>query len=345
MTIKPLALTLGDPAGIGPEITVKAWRALRETGPAFMVVGDIGMLSSASPSGASILERVTGPKEAGAAFQNAIPVLDLPLLAPVVSGKADPAHAGAVIRWIETAVGLALSGDVAGVVTAPIAKAPLYAAGFAFPGHTEFLADLTAAAKHDGARGPVMMLAAAGLRTSLVTIHTPLAKVASSLTIQAIVNVGLVTAQALARDFGLTRPRIAMAALNPHAGENGALGREEIEILRPAARSLRDLGVTCTDPAPSDTLFHPEARAKYDAVICMYHDQALIPVKMLDFWGGANITLGLPIVRTSPDHGVAYDIAGRGLARADSLIAAIRTAAEIAERRPGSSHAPPSLPS
>jgi 4-hydroxythreonine-4-phosphate dehydrogenase len=339
VTTKPLALTLGDPAGIGPEITVKAWRSLRETGPAFMVVGDLGMLSSASPSGASILERVTGPAEAAAVFHRAIPILDIPLPAPVVSGKADPAHAGAIIRWIETAAGLALSGEVSGVVTAPIAKAPLYAAGFSFPGHTEFLADLTAAANHDGARGPVMMLAAGGLRASLVTIHKPLADVASSLTIQMIVNVGLVTAQALARDLGVVRPRIAMAALNPHAGEDGALGREEIEILGPAARSLRDLGVTCTDPKPSDTLFHPEARAKYDAVICMYHDQALIPVKMLDFWGGVNITLGLPIVRTSPDHGVGYDIAGRGLARADSLIAAIRTAAEIADRRLDLSHA------
>ena len=333
MTPRPLALTLGDPAGIGPEITVKAWRALRASGPAFMVIGDIEMLGAASPDGASILERVTGPGEAGAVFSRAIPVLDIPLTAPVVAGKADPAHAGAIIRWIETAAGLALSGEVSGVVTAPLAKAPLYAAGFPFPGHTEFLADLTAAASHDGARGPVMMLAAGDLRTSLVTIHKPLAQVSSALTIQAVVNVGLVTAQALTRDFGVARPRIAMAALNPHAGEDGALGREEIEILRPAARSLRDLGVACGDPAPSDTLFHPEARAKYDAVICMYHDQALIPVKMLDFWSGVNITLGLPIVRTSPDHGVGYDIAGRGLARADSLIAAVKTAAEIAERR------------
>ena len=339
MTIKPLALTLGDPAGIGPEITVKAWRALRNGGAPFMLVGDFENLSAASPDGAAILERVTGPAEAGAVFPRAIPVLDIPLAAPVVAGKADPAHAGAIIRWIETAAGLALSGEVSGVVTAPIAKAPLYAAGFPFPGHTEFLADLTAAAKHDGARGPVMMLAAGDLRTSLVTIHKPLAGVAPALTIQAIVNVGLVTAQALARDFGITRPRIAMAALNPHAGENGALGREEIEILRPAARSLRDLGVACGDPAPSDTLFHPEARARYDAVVCMYHDQALIPVKMLDFWGGVNITLGLPIVRTSPDHGVGYDIAGRGLARPDSLIAAVRAAADIAERRQALSHA------
>ncbi len=339
MTTRPLALTLGDPAGIGPEITVKAWRRLRETGPAFMVVGDYQMLVSASPAGAAILERVTGPSEAAAVFPRAIPVLDIPLAAPVVAGRADPAHAGAIIRWIETAAGLALSGEVAGVVTAPIAKAPLYKAGFAFPGHTEFLAELTADSSHDGARGPVMMLAAGDLRTTLVTIHKPLAEVSRTLSIETIVNVGLVTAQALSRDFGVPGPRIAMAALNPHAGEDGALGREEIEILRPAARSLRDLGVTCADPAPSDSLFHPAARATYDAVVCMYHDQALIPVKMLDFWSGVNITLGLPIVRTSPDHGVGYDIAGRGLARADSLVAAVKAAAEIADRRLGLSRA------
>jgi len=332
VTPRPIALSLGDPAGIGPEIVVKAWRALRQTGPAFMVVGDFETLA-ASAAGASILERVTGPEDEAFAFADKLPVLDIPLQTTVVAGKADSAHAPAIIRWIETAVGLALSHRVSAVVTAPIAKAPLYEAGFAFPGHTEFLAELTAPARHDGARGPVMMLAAGDLRASLATIHLPLAKVASSLTIEGVVNVGLVTAQALARDFGIEHPRIAMAGLNPHAGESGALGREEIDILRPAARALRDLGVDCADPAPSDTLFHPQARRGYDAVVCMYHDQALIPVKMLDFWGGVNITLGLPIVRTSPDHGVGYDIAGRGLARADSLIAALSMAAEMAQRR------------
>ncbi len=334
MKPSPIALTLGDPAGIGPEIVLKAWRALRDTGPAFMVVGDFQTLAT-SAAGSSVLERVTGPGDEAFSFADALPVLDLPLQSTVVSGKADPAHAAAIIRWIETAAGLALSNKVSAVVTAPIAKAPLYDAGFAFPGHTEFLAELTAAAKHDGPRGPVMMLASGDLRATLVTIHLPLAQVSGELSIQAIVNVGLVTAQALFRDFGVKRPRIALAALNPHAGESGALGREEIDIIRPAARALRDLGVNCGDPAPSDTLFHPEARHGYDAVVCMYHDQALIPVKMLDFWGGVNVTLGLPIVRTSPDHGVGYNIAGRGLARADSLIAAIRMAAEIAERRQG----------
>ena len=324
---------MGDPAGIGPEITVKAWHALREQGPAFVAVGDFQSLASASAAGASILRRVAGPDEAAGVFREALPVLDAPLQARVVAGKPSPAYAGAVIRWIETAVGLSLSGRVSGVVTAPIAKAPLYEAGFQFPGHTEFLAELTAAAPYVGARGPVMMLTAGGLRTALATVHEPLSRVAPSLRSETIVAVGLVVAEALRRDFGVEAPRLAMAGLNPHAGESGALGREEIEIIAPAARTLRDLGVECGDPKPADTLFHAEARARYDAVICMYHDQALIPVKMLDFWGGVNVTLGLPIVRTSPDHGAGFDIAGRGLARPESMIAAIRMAGEIARRR------------
>jgi 4-hydroxythreonine-4-phosphate dehydrogenase len=178
-----------------------------------------------------------------------------------------------------------------------------------------------------------MMLAAADLRTVLATIHTPLAAVPGALSIERIVEVGRVTAYALRHDFGIEHPRIALCGLNPHAGESGAIGREEIEIIAPAAAELRRLGLDCTDPKPADTLFHAEARARYDVAFCMYHDQALIPVKSLDFWGGINVTLGLPIVRTSPDHGVGYDIAGRGLGRADSLIAAIRAAAEIAARR------------
>jgi 4-hydroxythreonine-4-phosphate dehydrogenase len=324
----PLALTLGDPAGIGPEIVVKAWRALREDGPPFLVVGDFQALAAASPAGSDILRRVTGPGEAATAFPEALPVLDIPLQRPVVAGRGDPAHAAAVIRWIETAAGLALSGEVAGMVTAPIAKAPLYAAGFRHPGHTEFLAELAG-----GDRPPVMMLSAGGLRAVLATIHLPLEAVPGGLTREQIVEVGQVTAEALKVDFGLAHPRLAVAALNPHGGEAGSLGLEEIQTIRPAAVALRALGVDCGDPKPADTLFHPEARATYDAVICMYHDQALIPVKMLDFWGGVNVTLGLSIVRTSPDHGVGYDIAGRGLARADSLIAAIRMAADISARR------------
>ncbi len=329
----PLALTLGDPAGIGPEIVVKAWRALRETGPAFFVIGDAQSVASAPTTGAGVVRTISSPDEAAAAFATAIPVLDLPLRAPVVVGQPTPDAAAAIIRWIETAVGLALSGTVAGVVTAPISKAPLYAAGFRFPGHTEFLGELTAAASFDGARGPIMMLTAADLRVTLVTVHTPISQVAGQLSVQSIVNAGLVTAQALRRDFGIATPRLAVAGLNPHAGESGGIGREEIEIVEPAVRALKDLGVDARGPYPSDSMFHAEARATYDAAVCLYHDQALIPVKMLDFWGGVNVTLGLPIVRTSPDHGTAFDIAGRGLARADSLIAAIRLADEIARRR------------
>ncbi len=340
MTGRPLAVTLGDPAGIGAEIIVKAWNAVRAEGRPFLVIGDAGCLRSAPGGLGTPVQAIGSPAEADKVFATAIPVLHQPMSAPVVAGKPSPDHAKSVIGWIETAVGLALTGAVKGIVTAPIAKAPLYAAGFKFPGHTEFLAELTAAESHDGAGGPVMMLAApeqpgshGGLRVCLATIHTPLSQVAASLTIESLVNAGLVTAQALRRDFGIAQPRLAVAGLNPHAGEDGGIGREEIEIIGPAVRALRDLGVEATGPSPADTLFHPEARRRYDAVLCMYHDQGLIPLKMLDFWGGVNVTLGLPIVRTSPDHGTGFDIAGRGLARADSFINALKMAARIADRR------------
>jgi len=339
LTTAPLALTLGDPAGIGPEIVVKAWAALRESGPPFLVVGDRQALASASGGGGSILKSVVAPGEAVEAFRSALPVLDLPLKSPVVAGQPSAAAAPAIIQWIETAVGLALSGAVSGVVTAPIAKAPLYQAGFKFPGHTEFLGELTAAESFEGARGPVMMLTAQDLRVTLVTVHAPLAKVSGLISIEAIVNTGLVTAEALRRDFGIAKPRLAVAALNPHAGEDGGIGLEEIEIIRPAVRALAEQGVEVSGPHPADSLFPQAMRAHYDAAICLYHDQALIPVKMLDFWGGVNVTLGLPIVRTSPDHGTAFDIAGRGLARADSLIAAIRLADQLAQARAGSAPA------
>jgi 4-hydroxythreonine-4-phosphate dehydrogenase len=331
---RPLALSLGDPAGIGPEIVVKTWSALKDQGDAFMVVGDFdALVAAAGVRSAGSVRRVGSPEEAAAVFAEALPVLDLPLRSPVVAGKPSPAYAESVIRWIETGAGLALSGAVSGLVTAPIAKAPLYAAGFKFPGHTEFLADLTAGAPHDGPRGPVMMLTAKDLRAVLVTIHLSLADAVRALTCERIVEVGRVTASALRRDFGIERPRLALAALNPHAGESGALGREEIDLINPAAAILRAEGIACTDARPADTLFHADARAAYDAVICLYHDQALIPVKTLDFWGGVNLTLGLPIVRTSPDHGVGFDIAGRGMARPESLTAAVKLAGEIAARR------------
>ncbi|NBW14590.1 MAG: 4-hydroxythreonine-4-phosphate dehydrogenase PdxA, partial [Caulobacteraceae bacterium] len=217
--------------------------------------------------------------------------------------------------------------------TAPIAKAPLYAAGFRFPGHTEFIAELTADAPFAGTRGPVMMLTAKDLRACLVTIHVALDQVPQLVTGERVIRTARVVHEAMKRDFGIARPRLALAALNPHAGEGGALGLQEIEVLAPAVEALRAEGVTITDPRPADTMFHDEARATYDAAVCLYHDQALIPVKTLDFWGGVNATLGLPIVRTSPDHGTGFDIAGKGIARPDSLIAAIRLAAEMAAAR------------
>jgi len=324
----PLVVTLGDPAGVGPEIVAAAWAALRRTGPAFVAIGDARLLSRWGPA-----QPVSDCAAAGASFGVALPVLDHPLSEPVTPGQPSAAAAPNVVGWIETAVRLALSGEAAGVVTAPIAKATLYEAGFQYPGHTEFVGALTAEAPFDGARGPVMMLTVQDLRAALVTVHEPLAKVPGLLTEARIVHAGEVLAGALTRDFGVERPRIAMAGLNPHAGEAGRLGDEEIRIVAPAADALRSKGLDVRGPLPADSLFHEAARATYDAALCLYHDQALIPVKMLDFWGGVNVTLGLPVVRTSPDHGTAFDIAGKGVARADSLIAAIRLAAEMAERR------------
>ncbi len=326
---RPLALSMGEPAGIGPEIIAAAWASLKDTGPVFAVVGDADLLRA---QGGPVVE-IPHMGEAAGVFGRGVPVLHHPLPATVVPGRPEPANAGAVADWIEQAVGLVLSGEASGIVTAPIAKAPLYASGFRFPGHTEFLAELTADAPFSGTRGPVMMLTARDLRACLVTIHAPLTEVPELITVDRVCRTARVVHEALHRDFGLAAPRLALAALNPHAGEGGALGREEIEILAPAVARLRAEGIAITDPRPADTLFHDEARATYDAVLCLYHDQALIPVKTLDFWGGVNATLGLPIVRTSPDHGTGFDIAGKGIARPDSLIAAVRLAGEMAAAR------------
>ena len=325
----PLALTMGEPAGVGPEIIARAWAALRDGERSFAVIGDAALMRS---QGAPV-QTITAPSDAAGVFGRAVPVLDVPLPAPVQPGRPDPANAATVADWIEQAVNLAIGGEVAGVVTAPIAKAPLYAAGFRFPGHTEFIAELTADVPFSGARGPVMMLTAKDLRACLVTIHAPLAEVPELVTAERIARTARVVHEAMQRDFGIARPRLALAALNPHAGESGAIGLEEIEVLGPAAAALRTEGIAITDPLPADTLFHDEARAGYDAVLCLYHDQALIPVKTLDFWGGVNATLGLPVVRTSPDHGTGFDIAGKGVARADSLIAAVKLAGEMAGAR------------
>jgi 4-hydroxythreonine-4-phosphate dehydrogenase len=326
----PIALSLGEPAGIGPEIIIAAWRALRAEGPAFMVVGDAACLEAAPR-----LARVASLAEGAAVFADALPVLDMPLGAPPPAPGAPERGTGrAVIGWIETAANLALTGEASALVTAPIAKSLLYDAGFTFPGHTEFLGELARGADAATAK-PVMMLVAGDLRVALATIHEPLGAVARLISEETVFEAGRTVARALRRDFGIAEPRLAVAALNPHAGEDGRLGAEEAERIVPAVERLRAAGVDARGPFPADTLFHAEARRGYDAALAMYHDQALIPAKMLDFWGGVNLTLGLPLVRASPDHGVAFDIAGKGVARADSLIAALRLAAAIAHRRAG----------
>lgn len=329
----PLAVTLGDPAGIGPEIVVKAWSALKASGPAFFVVGDLDSISAAFPTGAAACEKISRPSEAPSRFRDRLPVIDSPSSRPVVPGEPRKELAASIVRWVETGFDLCMRGEASGLVTAPISKAPLYAAGFPFPGHTELLADLAARSGATVADGPVMMLAAADLRAALVTIHTPLRNAPSEISIGGVVRTARVLNSALKSDFGIRTPRLVLAALNPHGGEGGAMGTEEVEILAPAVEALRGEGIDIRGPRPADTLFHAEARKSYDAVVCLYHDQALIPVKTLDFWGGVNVTLGLPIVRTSPDHGTGFDIAGRGVARPDSLIAALRLAAQIADRR------------
>jgi 4-hydroxythreonine-4-phosphate dehydrogenase len=322
----PLALTMGDPAGVGGEVAVAAWRALRASGPVFFAVDDPERLAAL---GAPVA-RIGAPEEAAEAFAAALPVLPEPLAAPARFGAPDPANAAATIRSIERAVALARSGAAAAVVTSPINKKALYdGAGFAFPGHTEFLAHLGGVARS------VMMIAGPELRTVPVTIHCALAEAIRRLDAPLIEETARILHAALIRDFALPAPRIAVAGLNPHAGEGGAMGREEIEIIAPALERLRAEGMAIAGPLPADTMFHPRARAGYDAALCMYHDQALIPAKTLAFDEGVNVTLGLPFIRTSPDHGTAYDIAGRGIARPDSMIAALRLAGRMAAARAG----------
>ena len=313
---RPLALTMGDPAGIGPEITRAAWRALRETGPVFALIGD-----------ARLGTPVASMEEAGVCFPHALPVIPLDLAAEPRPGQPDPCNASAVVESIERATRLALAGEAGGVVTNPISKATLYGAGFAYPGHTEFLGALT------GCPHPVMMLANAYLRVVPVTVHVSLRRALEELGTGAIVEAARTTATALREQFGVAAPRLAVAGLNPHAGEGGAMGDEESRLIQPAVEALRAEGTAVSGPWPPDTMFTPAARAGYDAAICMYHDQALIPLKTLDMASGVNVTLGLPIVRTSPDHGTAFDIAGKGVADPASLVAALRLAGDLAQRR------------
>jgi 4-hydroxythreonine-4-phosphate dehydrogenase len=319
----PLAVTMGEPAGIGGEITRGAWRALHATGPAFLVVDDAERLGGDIP-----IARITSPEDAVAVFPRALPVLHRPLPGPVTPGRLDARNAPAVIAAIDLAVALAKAGKVAGIITNPIQKSVLHAAGFAHPGHTEYLAELAGTGVP-----PVMLLVCPELRVVPVTIHEPLRLAIARLTPALIAETARLTAAGLQRDFGIVAPRLAIAGLNPHAGEDGMLGTEERDIVAPAIAVLRAEGIDARGPMSPDAMFTARARQGYDVALGLYHDQALIPIKTLDVAGGVNVTLGLSIVRTSPDHGTALDIAGRGLADPSSLIAAIRLAAEIAEHR------------
>ena len=325
----PLAVSMGEPAGIGGEIALLAWARRSADARAFFLIDDpdrlrrlVGRLGWTSP-----VEEISTPGEAAACFGHALPVLAVGPAVRAEPGRLDETNAAAVVASIERGVALVQGRQAAALVTLPIQKSVLYRTGFCHPGHTEFLAALA------GVGRTVMMLAAEELRVIPVTVHIPLADVPAALTREAVVETGLIAARALQRDFGIARPRLAVAGLNPHAGEGGSMGREEIDILRPAFDALGREGVDVRGPLSADTLFHAAAREGYDAVLCMYHDQALIPIKTLAMDRAVNVTLGLPFVRTSPDHGTALDIAGRGIADPASFVAALRLAAAMAERR------------
>ena len=323
----PLLLTCGEPAGVAPDITAQAWLALsREPDCAFALLGDMHYWQARNP-GLDIVA-IDDPAAARDVFSRALPVLHRPLAVHPTPGVIAPETAPQVIAAIDEAAGLAIGGDVRGMITNPIQKEALYHAGFRHQGHTDYLAHLSA--RHGQPVQEVMMLVAEDLRAIPVTVHIPLKDVATQLTGEAIIAQARVTARDLRRYFGINTPRLAFTGLNPHAGENGTMGREEIEIIRPALDVLRKEGLHVIGPLSADTAFHAEARTAYDAILCMYHDQALIPVKTLDFHGGINVSLGLPFIRTSPDHGTALGIAGKGIANPKSLIAAIRLAARMA---------------
>lgn len=330
---RPLAVTMGEPGGVGGDILLKAWLLRREISlPPFVAIDDKARLAALATS-LSLdvpLQSVSSGDAALGCFGEALPVaeIDEALTPPAVPGTTHIDHAEAVIGAIEVATQWVFEGHASAVVTNPIQKQSLYEAGFRYPGHTEYLAALT------GAQGaPVMMLVSPQMRVVPVTIHIPLADVASALSTQAIIHAGRVTAQSLREDFGIASPRLAVAGLNPHAGEGGTIGVEEKTIITPAIDALRSEGITVSGPHPADTLFHARVRDEADAFLCMYHDQALIPLKTLDFDKGVNLTLGLPIVRSSPDHGTALDIAGTGKAKPDSFIEALKLADMCAANR------------
>jgi len=335
----PLALTLGEPAGIGPDLTLAIWKRRAELNlPAFYLIGEVDFLKSrARLLGLEVPLAVVAPEEANAVFARALPVVPLEVAVTAGPGKPDASSAPAAIASIRRAVADVLAGRAAAVVTNPIAKNVLYRSGFAEPGHTEFLAKLAAEAT-GRAEHPVMMLWSPDLAVVPVTIHLPLREVVAVLTSGLIVETGRIVARDLQQRFGIARPRLAVAGLNPHAGEQGALGEEDHVIVAPAVKQLRAEGIDAIGPLPADTLFHARARATYDVALCMYHDQALIPIKTLAFDNAVNVTLGLPFVRTSPDHGTAFDIAGSGRGDPSSLVAALTLAERI------SAHAPALVP-
>ena len=320
----PLAMTMGDPAGIGPELALAAWRQSTPSAPFFVLAAPAVLAAAARRLGfeAPIIE--TDTATAAAIFVKGVPVV--PLASPVEAepGRPSAANAAATIESIGRAVETVRNGEARAVVTNPIAKAVLYEAGFKFPGHTEYLGELALA--WGAPAFPVMMIWSNVLAVAPVTIHIPLAEAPRALSVELIVKTARVVDRDMRARFGVARPRLAFAGLNPHAGEGGAMGREEIEIIAPAIEALRAEGIDAVGPLPADTMFHPKARARYDVALTMYHDQGLIPVKALAFDEGVNVTLGLPFVRTSPDHGTAFDIAGKGLANPASLIAAVKLA-------------------
>jgi 4-hydroxythreonine-4-phosphate dehydrogenase len=331
----PLALTLGEPAGIGPDLTLAVWRRRVELDlPAFYLIGDVDFLKRrARTLGLDVPMASVTPAEANAVFERALPVVPLELAVTAASGKPDDSSAPAAIASIRRAVTDVLAGQAAAIVTNPVAKNVLYRSGFAEPGHTEFLAKLAIESTGKTVR-PVMMLWSAELAVVPVTIHLPLRDVVSALTGDLIYETGCIVARDLSTRFGIARPRLAVAGLNPHAGEEGAMGAEDREIVAPAIARLRAQGIDAVGPLPADTLFHERARATYDVALCMYHDQALIPIKTLAFDHAVNVTLGLPFVRTSPDHGTAFDIAGTGKADPSSLVAALQLAARLTAKAP-----------
>lgn len=325
--LPPIVLTPGEPAGIAPEITALAWQRLKDKPPCcFYLLGDADYWVTRNPNLA--VKRIRCEDEAGSVFAKALPILHRPLARHPVAGKIDSATASQVIAAIEEAVSFVSDGRASAIVTNPIQKDALYAGGFRHQGHTDYLAHLARVRGHDVQE--VMMLVAENLRAIPVTIHIPLAKVSGALSTEMIMTQARIAARSLTRYFGINRPRMAFTGLNPHAGENGAIGTEDRDIILPAIRQLAAEGFAISGPLPADTAFHAEARSQYDVILCMYHDQALIPVKTLDFHGGVNVSLGLPFIRTSPDHGTALNIAGTGSANPRSLIAAITLAAEMA---------------